>query len=101
MNIRLFCWNNILSADNENGQTEYYNVQEYYRVRVGAEKIYLLNFERTMEEIFQGDGAHVPRIPLILASVPMWWITRRMKPEILSVLYSRESCGATISLRTK
>ena len=51
----------ILSADNENGQTEYYNVQEYYRVRVGAEKIYLLNFERTMEEIFQGDGAHVSK----------------------------------------
>ena len=51
----------ILSADNENGQTEYYNVQEYYRVRVGAEKIYLLNFERTMEEIFRGDGAHVSK----------------------------------------
>ncbi len=87
MNIRLFCWNIFYLPDNEYGHTEYYNVQEYYRVRVGAEKIYLLNFERSWKKFSRETVPMYPRIPLILASVPMWWITRRMKPEILSVLY--------------
>ncbi len=91
----------ILSADNENGQTEYYNVQEYYRVRVGAEKIYLLNFERTMEEIFQGDGAHVSKDSINLGIRSDVVDYKANETGILSVLYSRESCGATISLRTK
>lgn len=49
----------IMSAVGDNGESEYYNVEEYYRVRVGAEKIYLLNFERTVEEIFRGEGSQV------------------------------------------
>ena len=35
----------IMSSVGESGNSEYYNVEEYYRVRVGAEKIYLLSFE--------------------------------------------------------
>ena len=49
----------IFSSVGENGQLEYYNVEEYYRVRVGPEKIYLLSFERTVEEIFRGEGNHI------------------------------------------
>lgn len=49
----------IMSAVGDNGESEYYNVEEYYRVRVGAEKIYLLNFERTVEEILRGEGSQV------------------------------------------
>lgn len=49
----------IFSSVGENGQLEYYNVEEYYRVRVGSEKIYLLSFERTVEEIFRGEGNHI------------------------------------------
>ena len=48
--------NYIMSSVDETGASEYYNVEEYYRVRVGAEKTYLLSFERTMEEIFRGEN---------------------------------------------
>lgn len=51
--------NYILSSTNEDGETEYYNVEEYYRVRYGTEKMYLLSFERTVEEIFRGEGSEV------------------------------------------
>ncbi len=51
--------NYILSSVGENGELEYYNVEEYYRVRQGTEKMYLLSFERTMEEIFRGEGDHI------------------------------------------
>lgn len=49
---------NVLTVDyvmtyvNEYGETEYYNVEEYYRLRQTAERMYVLNFERTTEEIF-------------------------------------------------
>ena len=51
----------IMSSVGDSGNSEYYNVEEYYRVRVGAEKIYLLSFERTMEEIFGGEGDQISK----------------------------------------
>ncbi len=56
----------ILSSVDESGSTEYYNVEEYYRVRYGSEKMYLLSFERTVEEIFRGDGSDIQSDTLIL-----------------------------------
>ena len=32
--------------------TEYYNVRELYRVRYTSQRMYLLNYERTMESLF-------------------------------------------------
>ncbi len=40
----------------EGEATEYYNLEEYYRVRYGTERMYLLDYERTMNEIFKEDG---------------------------------------------
>ena len=45
-----------IGAKGENGEPEYYNVEEYYRVRCGTERMYLLNFERTINQIFREDG---------------------------------------------
>lgn len=36
--------------------TEYYNVTEYYLIRYGKERMYLLDFERTMNSIFVHDN---------------------------------------------
>ena len=47
----------VMSRVNTEGQTEYYNVEEYYRVRYTSARVYLLNFERTMEEIFRGENS--------------------------------------------
>lgn len=46
----------VVAHVNENGESEYYNVEEYYRVRYTSNRIYLLNFERTMEQIFRGEN---------------------------------------------
>lgn len=48
--------NYTISRIGQNGQSEYYNVEEYYRVRYTSTRMYLLNFERTMEEIFRGEN---------------------------------------------
>ena len=47
----------VVASIGENGESEYFNVEEYYRVRYTSNRIYLLNFERTMNEIFRGENA--------------------------------------------
>ncbi len=39
-----------------NGEMEYYNVEEYYRVRYTNDRMYLLNYERTMNQIFRAEN---------------------------------------------
>lgn len=46
----------VVTSVGENGESEYYNVEEYYRVRYTADRMYLLNFERTMSQIFRGEN---------------------------------------------
>lgn len=47
----------VVASVGENGESEYFNVEEYYRVRYTESRIYLLNYERTMNEIFRGETA--------------------------------------------
>ena len=49
-----------------NGQSKYYNVEEYYRVRYTNTRMYLLNFERTMEEIFRGENDSISGNDILL-----------------------------------
>ena len=37
-------------------QTDYYRVKEYYRVRYTPDRMYLLDFERTMEQVFDEEA---------------------------------------------
>lgn len=46
----------VATSVGENGESEYYNVEEYYRVRYTSDMMYLLNFERTVDEIFRGEN---------------------------------------------
>ncbi len=46
----------VMVSVNEEGETEYYNVEEYYRLRNTTDRIYVLNFERTMNQIFRGEN---------------------------------------------
>lgn len=48
--------NYVVTSNGEHGEREYYNVEEYYRIRYTNERMYLLNFERTMNQIFQGEN---------------------------------------------
>lgn len=36
--------------------TDYYSVEEFYRVRYTADRMYLLDYERTMNQMFDGTG---------------------------------------------
>lgn len=49
----------VVTRVGDNGEIEYYNVEEYYRVRYTSNRIYLLNFERTMEQIFRGETCEI------------------------------------------
>jgi hypothetical protein len=46
----------VVTAENGSGETEYYNVEEYYRLRMTESRMYVLNFERTTNEIFRGEN---------------------------------------------
>ena len=51
--------------DEEKG-TELFNVKEYYRVRFLRDKIYLLNFDRTMEQVFDPSGQVLTKDGIII-----------------------------------
>lgn len=44
----------MISAVNDNGQTELYHVTEFYRMRYYQSKVLLLDFERTAVQVFEG-----------------------------------------------
>lgn len=48
--------NYIMTNVTQEGEIEYYNVEEYYRLRQTATRMYVLNFERTMNQIFQSEN---------------------------------------------
>ncbi|WP_070043080.1 hypothetical protein [Robinsoniella peoriensis] len=49
--------NYIISAKNDDGQQELYNVTEFYRMRDADSKIMLLDFERKTEQIFNPENS--------------------------------------------
>ncbi len=49
----------VLTRVDENGTSEYYNVEEHYRVRYTETRMYMLKFERTVNELFRGETAEL------------------------------------------
>lgn len=49
----------VISSENEDGSESYFNVEEYFRIRPGGDRMYLLEYTRNVEEIFQGTTACV------------------------------------------
>lgn len=48
--------NYVITNVNESNEVEYYNVEEYYRLRQTPTRIYMLNFERRMNQIFRSEN---------------------------------------------
>ena len=46
----------VMTNVNENNEVEYYNVEEYYRLRQTSTRMYVLNFERRMNQIFRSEN---------------------------------------------
>lgn len=53
-------------AITQDDQTVYYAVEEHYRVRTGEERIYLLDYERTMNQIFQLESATINHNKIVI-----------------------------------
>lgn len=47
----------VMTCLGEGGETEYYNCEEYFRIRHTSERDYLLNYERNMNQLFSGENA--------------------------------------------
>ncbi len=50
------CQDYVICGEDSQGQTRYYTVREFYRMRQGQGQVILLNFERTTTQIFDGDN---------------------------------------------
>ncbi len=48
--------NYVMTNVNDYNEVEYYNVEEYYRLRQTPTRMYVLNFERRMNQIFRGEN---------------------------------------------
>lgn len=86
----------VVSSVNESGQIEYYNIEEYYRVRYTTSRIYLLNFERTMNQISAEKMTAFTISISSLESAKRTLNTRRMRREPVWRSCRRENSGATI-----
>ena len=49
----------VVTTQGTGGETEYYNVEEYYRLRMTESSMYVLNFERTLNQIFRGENRFI------------------------------------------
>lgn len=48
--------NYVMTNVNEDNEVEYYNVEEFYRLRYTPTRTYVLNFERRMNQIFRNEN---------------------------------------------
>lgn len=47
----------VISITDSDNYTRFYNVREFFRIRYGKERMYLLDYERTTDEIFENSKA--------------------------------------------
>lgn len=54
----------------DEGNQELYNVREFFRVRLSEGEMYLLDYERTMNQVFEGSSAVLGETSLRLGTAP-------------------------------
>ena len=84
-----------ITAKDEEGYEEYYQVDEFYRMRYGDTRVMLLDFNRSAKQIFTGNEMSVSSGKINLGVTPknVQFAARR---EVFWPLYSRGTCGPTI-----
>lgn len=53
----------------DEGSEEIYNIREFFRVRLNEEEMYLLNYDRTMNQVFDGEADFLTEQSLVLGIV--------------------------------
>ncbi len=61
----------VISSQDEEGQTEYYRVHEFYRMRYYSSRVRLLNFERETEMIYDSSLAKLSQNGISLGIAPV------------------------------
>ena len=59
----------VMTNVNENHEVEYYNVEEYYRLRKASNRMYVLNFERRMNQIFRVENTFLRNDSAIILGI--------------------------------
>ncbi|MEE1008541.1 MAG: hypothetical protein UH963_05295 [Agathobacter sp.] len=80
----------ILQSKNEHGETEYYNVEEYYRLRQSDTRMYVLNFERDMNQIFRGENNFVTEDSNILLGIRDKNVNYKVSGDIIAFVQEGE-----------
>ena len=61
--------NYVVHSTNSSGETEFYNVEDYFRLRLAPTRMYVLNYERRMNQIFRGENSFITDDSKILLGI--------------------------------
>ena len=59
----------VVHSTNSSGETEFYNVEDYFRLRLAPTRMYVLNYERRMNQIFRGENSFITDDSKILLGI--------------------------------
>jgi hypothetical protein len=88
---------NYRMQEQDGSSINYYNVEEYFKLRYTTEQIYLLDYRRTMEQILQAGTVNV-QDNVVAWQVRIWNIYP-MRPARWSALSRQVSCMNTTRIR--
>ena len=76
---------------NENEVEETYNVKEFFRVRLSEGEMYLLDYNRTMNQVFEGDSEFLTNYSMVLGiTEPDVDYTTNAKGTVVAFVQERE-----------
>lgn len=100
----------IISAETDEGDTEYYTVTDFYRMRMSSDRVVLLNFERCATQVFDselsvltGKGINlgvVPEDTQYMASTAGDIVAFVVNGDLWSYNRSANKCTKVFSFRT-
>lgn len=56
----------MVSCENDSGVSKEYNVKEFFRVRIAGDTVYLLDYNRDMQEVFDGGSGSLDENGILL-----------------------------------
>lgn len=100
----------MISAETDEGETEYYTVMDFYRMRMSSDRVVLLNFERCATQVFDpglsvltGKGINlgvVPEDTQYMASTAGDIVAFVVNGDLWSYNRSANKCTKVFSFRT-
>ena len=88
-----------VSCVDENGESGLYDVKEFFRVRFLVDTIYLLDYNRDMEQVFQGTPQDFDENGILFVSHQMIYSMKRTPMRLSWRLYRKEISGFIMGSR--